>query len=102
MKLISVLLARSVWLFDISQFNPKGLNPWPAYEWLIEKYGFSAHPKNLLDVSSNEKAQVFKAGSFVNPKGENVLVSLSLYDNGITAEASASTDDAEDFLQQAA
>jgi hypothetical protein len=102
MKLVSVLLARSVWLFDFGQFNPKGLNLWPLCEWLIERYRFAAYPKNVLDLSSDEKALAFKAGSFVNSRGENVLVSLSIYANGIIAEASSSTDDAEEFLQQAA
>jgi hypothetical protein len=103
MKLISPLLGRSIWLFDFAEFNPKGLNLWPVCEWLIQKYRFSAYPKNLLDQSSEkEKALAFQAGSFVNSKGANVLVSISIYNNGLIADASSSTDDADEFLQQAA
>jgi hypothetical protein len=102
MKLVSVLMARSVWLFDFGQFNPKGLNLWPVCEWLVGKYHFSAYPKNLLDLSSDEKALAFKAGSFINSKGENILISLSIYNNGLTAENYSSTADTDEFLQQAA
>jgi hypothetical protein len=101
MKLISVVLARSVLLFDLGEFNPKGLNLWPVCEWLIERYRFSAYPKNLLDLNP-EKALAFKAGSFNNSKGENILVSLAIYNNGIVADASSSTDDSDEFLRQVA
>lgn len=101
MKLVSVLLARSVWLFDFTEFNPKGLNLWPAFEFLTSKYHFASTPKNILDVDE-EKALAFKAGNFVNSKGDNVLVSLKIFNNGITAEASSTTDDSDEFLQQAA
>lgn len=101
MKLISVPMARSIWMFDLAEFNPKGLNLWPVCEWLIEKYHFSAYPKNLLDLSP-EKTLTFKAGSFVNSKAENVLISLTIFNNGLSAETISSTDDSDEFLQQAA
>jgi hypothetical protein len=101
MKLVSVLMARTVWLFDFAQFNPKGLNLWPVCEWLIKKYQFASYPKNLLDLNS-EKALAFQAGSFVNSSGANVLVALSVYSNGLVAEASSSTDDSDELLQQIA
>jgi hypothetical protein len=101
MKLHSVQLARTVWLFDLADFNPKGLNLWPVCEWLTTKYGFSGYPKNLLDLSP-EKTLAFRFGSFVNSSGENVLVSLTIFNNGLAAEASSSTNDSDEFLQQAA
>jgi hypothetical protein len=94
-------MARTVWLFDLTQFNPKGLNLWPVCEWLIKKYRFASFPKNLLDVNS-EKALTFQAGSFVNSKGENVLVSLAVYNNGLAADVSSSTDDSDEFLKEVA
>lgn len=101
MKIHSVALARVIWLFDFAEFNPKGLNLWPLCEWLIGKYRFSGYPKNLLDLDS-EKALSFQFGSFINSNKENVLISLSVYNNGLAANASSSTEDAEQFLQQLA
>jgi hypothetical protein len=101
MKLLSVNMARSVWIFDLGQFNPKGLNLWPVCEWLINRYKFAGYPKNLLDLDS-EKALAFRVGSFRNSKGETVVVALSIYNNGIAADASSSTDDSTEFLQEVA
>jgi hypothetical protein len=99
MKLISVLMARTVLFFDFAAFNPKGLNLWPVCEWLAKKYQFASSPKNLLDVNS-DKALSFQAGSFVNSKAENVLVSLAVYNNGLSADVSSSTDDSDEFLRE--
>ena len=99
MRLISVSLARTVWFFDLAQFNPKGINLWPVCESLVKKYQFSAYPKNLLDTNA-EKAPAFVAGSYINSAGTNIVVSLSVYNNGLAAEASSSTDDSDAFLQE--
>ena len=101
MKQIAVLLARSVWQFDMAQLNPGGMNLWPACEWLIKKYQFAVHPKNILDVN-NEKALAFQAGAFINSKGSDVLVSLAVFANGFVVDASSSTDDSDEFLQNVA
>jgi len=101
MNLVSVVLARSVWIFDLGEFNPKGINLWPVCERLIQKYRFARYPKNILDLSE-EKTLAFKAGTFINSKGVNVLMGLSVFNNGLTADASSSTDDSDEFLQQIA
>jgi hypothetical protein len=101
MKLIVVSMARTVLLFDFAEFNPKGLNLWPACEWLVKKYQFASSPKNLLDLNS-DKALSFQAGSFVNSKHENILVSLAIYSNGLSADVSSSTDDSDEFLNEVA
>lgn len=92
-------MARTVWLFDLSEFNPKGLNLWAIYEWLIKKYHFASFPKNVLDVNA-DKALAFQAGTFVNSKTENILVSLAVYNNGLAAEAYSSTDDSDEFVEE--
>jgi hypothetical protein len=99
MKLLSVVLARTAWLFDFGQFNPKGLNLWPVCERLIEKYHFAAHPKHLLDLDE-DKSLAFKVGSFTNAKRESVTINFSIYNNGLAVDAYSSTDDSADFLQQ--
>jgi hypothetical protein len=100
MKPVSVIMARSVLLFDFAEFNSQGLNLWPIYEWLAKKYQFASSPKHVLDVNS-DKALSFQAGSFVNSKRQNILVTLAIYSNGLSAEASSSTDDSDEFLQEA-
>jgi hypothetical protein len=99
MKPVAVIMARTVLLFDFVVFNQKGLNLWPLYEWVAKKYQFASSPKNVLDVSS-DKALSFQAGSFVNSKGENILVTFAIYSNGLTVDVSSSTDDSDEFLQE--
>lgn len=99
MKQIVVAMARTIWVFDLALFNPKGLNLWPVCEWLIKEYRFASFPKNVLDFNA-EKGLAFQAAPFINSKGENVLVALSVFNNGLVAEASSSTDDSEAFLEK--
>jgi hypothetical protein len=101
LRLRSVVLARTIWLFDLTEFNPKGLNIWPVAEWLAEKYRFAGIPKNILDLNE-EKALAFRFGSFLNSRNDNIVVSLTVYNNGFAAEASTSTDDSDEFVQTVA
>jgi hypothetical protein len=97
MEIISVALARTILLFDVSQFNPKGLNLWPVCEKLIEKYHFAKAPKNLLDLDE-QKALSFKFGSFVNSKGVDISISFSIFNNGFVLDSLSSTDDTDECL----
>ena len=97
MKVLFVGLARSVWLFDTSSLNPKGLSLQPVYEKISEKYKFAKAPKNALDFDE-QKALSFKAGTFVNSKGTPVLVGFTIYSDGLVADTLSSTDDSTAFL----
>lgn len=98
MKLIAITLARTVLLFDLTQFT-KGLNLWPICERLVEKYKFAKSPKNALDLDE-QKALAFKVGSFLNSRKQNVTVSLSIYSNGISVDAQTSTNDTDEFVDE--
>ena len=98
MKLIAITLARTVLLFDLTQFT-KGLNLWPVCERLVEKYKFAKSPKNALDLDE-QKALAFKVGSFLNSRKQNVTVSLSIYSNGISVDAQTSTKDTDELVDE--
>ena len=98
MKVLFVAMARSIWLFDFARVNPKGLTLQPFIESLSTKYAFAKAPRNVLDLTDN--ALVFKSGRFVNAKGVQVLISLSVFDDGLVADALSSTDDSTAFLTE--
>ncbi|MGH9736752.1 MAG: hypothetical protein ACRD8A_19445, partial [Candidatus Acidiferrales bacterium] len=93
-------MARSIWLFEYTRLNPKGLYLQPMIEALTARYTFAKAPQNLLDLTDN--ALAFKSGKFVNSKGVAVLVKFSIYDDGIIGETVASTDDSTEFLNDVA
>lgn len=99
MRRISTLMARTVWYFDLGEFNPKGLNLWPMCEALVAKYKFVEAPKSLLDLNA-EKALAFRFGSFKTGKGEAISISLAVYNNALTADSLSDTEDSEQFLQE--
>jgi len=106
MKLHSVGIARSVWLFDINELNPSGKSIFPeAFLWLGEKYSFQTFPKAVADLDQEKKGYLFKAGKF-QIDIEPITINFSIYNDGFVAETYASTEkgDAllEDILRSAA
>lgn len=99
MKILFVGLARAIWLFETSQLNPKGLSLQPTIEKLTEKYKFSKAPKNPLDYD-DQRALVFKSGTFINSKGIPVMITFSIYSDGLVADTTSSTNDATEFLAE--
>lgn len=97
MKILFVGLARSIWLFDISMFNPKGLSFQPALAEIGKRYQFAKVPASIVDFDER-KGLPFKAGTFINSKGTPVMVSFTIYGDGFVAETFSSTDDATEFL----
>src|SRR5438874_7481889 len=64
MQLLNVITARSVWLFDIAELNPRGKALFPdLFEWLKEAYDFQKVPSSLTDVDDT-KAFVFSNGQY--------------------------------------
>lgn len=96
MKVLYIGMARAIWLFDFRLANPNGAVLRPVIEALTARYAFAKSPKNELDITEN--ALAFKSGRFVNPQGVSVLVSLSIYNDGLLAETVSSTDDSTAFL----
>lgn len=99
MQLLSVGVARSVWLFDLNELNPSGKSLFPEILlWVGEKYSFQTFPKALSDVDEKTKAYLFKMGNFHTQEGA-VNVNLSFYNDGLVAESWASTTKTDEFLE---
>ena len=101
MQLLSVGLARSIWLFDMNQLNPGGKSIFPdSLIWLGEKYSFQTFPKALADLDKEKKGFLFTAGEFHADSGP-ITVNLSIYNDGLVAETWASTEKGDSFLEDA-
>ena len=99
MQLLSVGLARSIWLFDINELNPTGKSIFPEiFTWLGEKYSFQAFPKSIAEMDQEKKGYLFKAGQFQTDE-DAINVNFSIYNDGLVAETWASTEKGDLFLE---
>lgn len=106
MQLISVGLARSIWLFDVNELNPTGKSIFPdILMWLGEKYSFQTFPKSIAEMDSEKKGFLFKAGQF-QADDDRIMVNFSIYNDGFVAETWSSTEKGdlliEDILRSGA
>ena len=100
MQLLSVGLARSIWLFDVNELNPTGKSIFPdMLGWLGEKYSFQTFPKSTAEVDQTTKGFVFKFGEFHADEGAK-SVNLSFFNDGVVAETWASTEKTDAFLEE--
>jgi hypothetical protein len=99
MQLLSVGVARSVWLFDLNELNPTGKSLFPEILlWAGEKYSFQAFPKTISEIDEKTKSYLFKMGQFHTQDGA-INVNLSFYNDGLVAESWASTAKTDEFLE---
>jgi hypothetical protein len=99
MQLLSVGVARSVWLFDMNELNPTGKSIFPEWlEWMRDKYLFQTCPKSITDVDPETKGFVFKYGIFQTGEGP-INVNFSFFNDGINAESWASTEKTDMFVE---
>jgi hypothetical protein len=97
MRLLTVRVARSIWLIPFSHLNPRGRNILPALPAVVERYGF-AKPPTPESITATPLKIVFEMGSFTNPQGVPTAVTLTLHDDGLVADTRSSTDDGDLFL----
>jgi hypothetical protein len=99
MKLLSVNLARTVWTFDVAEINPRGKNIFSdLVPELIARYNFKKAPEEGGDFS---KGMIFTLGTFENRNHDDLQVGLTIWSDGIAADAYSSTDDSDEFLEGA-
>lgn len=99
MKLLTVIVARSIWLFPIADWNPRGRSMIPVFFSLIERYKFLKYPGiNEIDWVKGIK---FEDGIFKTSAGEDINVTLTVYPDGVTADTRSSTQDSDEFLNTA-
>lgn len=100
MKLLSIITARTIWLADVNDFNPRGRKLdrllWP---FLLESYKFKTYPDPRKVIDLSKEGLVFAAGETKNADGEFINVSLSIFNFGIVAETASSTTDSDNFLE---
>jgi len=98
MIVTSVANARTVWLFDLNDLNPRGTYIYDAlFAWLIERYRFAKAPAHTRDQVEN--AWEFLDGKFFTTENIPVEVRLRIYGDGLIGETRSSTTDAEAFLR---
>jgi hypothetical protein len=114
MKLLHTKLARSIWLFDILDLNPKGKALLgELLTWIEDTYNFAVAPDSDNPVPNTpspgvQQAQtppLLAAGGFLFQRGsfqarEDIFIAISnltIYDDGIVVDTTSSTDDADQF-----
>lgn len=100
MELLNVITARSIWLFDIAELNPRGISVFPdLFNWAKQTYHFEKSPKSLEDVDDT-KALAFSSGTYKSDGESSVhIAELKLYNDGIVASTQSSTHETDRFLE---
>ncbi len=99
MKLLSVNLARSIWLGPTADLNPSGFNLASVLiPFLIETYKFKNYP-TITDNTDISNGYNFQFGDFYIEGDLPIEVGLSIYNDGMTADASSSTIHSDAFLE---
>ena len=97
MKIVSIQLAQSVRLLDISDFLAKVYLP-DASKALVEKYGFMRTP--TFDELNSPTGGVFVHGKFMVGSRAVRIDLFHIYSNALMASTKTSTDDADAFLDE--
>jgi hypothetical protein len=98
MKLLSINLAKSVWLGTINDFNPKGRALISTIvPFLVDLYKFKKIPSEK-ELNEPDKGIIFDNGEFINKDGDLIAIRLSLFNDGLVADTRSSTVDSDAFL----
>jgi hypothetical protein len=105
MKLLNIKAARSVWLFDLQDLNPRGKDIMDdLVDWIKDAYNFKTAPdvsSAIQAVSTGAAPQTFafKGGHFQVREEIFIEVSLEIYNDGLVAQTQSSTHDTDFFLE---
>src|SRR5271165_1756578 len=100
MKVLSVMSAKAIWLFDINDLNPRGKDFMPELlEWLKDNYHFDKVPTSLDDVDPNTKSWKFERGRFQIKEEIYITIDLEIYNDGFVGNSRSSTRDTDAFLE---
>ena len=99
MKILSVGLARAIWLMDINELNPGGKDVFThLFPALLEDYKFKTAPVAGGDFKDGFK---FIGGEFIKDDGTVIGLNVTVFSDGIWADTFSSTKDSEAFLEEA-
>ena len=98
MELLHVRRARSIWLFDARDLNPRGFSLGPILPAIKERYKFQRSPKTTEELTvDNPQGVIFGDGSFVFKDNEYV-VTATLFADGFVVDTIVSTRVSDSFL----
>jgi hypothetical protein len=98
MKLLSVHLARSIWLCPVSDLNPKGMNVYPVlFPFLMDTYKFTKYP-SATEPPDLIKGIKFENGEFETGEEYPIVINFTIYSDGVIAESISSTRCSDMFL----
>ena len=106
MRVLKVIIARSIWLFPAAHMNPEGKAiDIDLIEWLKKTYQFQKYPSSAYDLDSETKSLAFSGGKFKsgyekNGKERYVSLSLSIYPDGLVVNTESSTLEGDKFLEE--
>ncbi len=99
MKLLSVKQARSIWLINLVDLNPRGLNLLAFLPPLVSRYNFQIYPTKPEEMFGEDIKEVkFKGGSFQKDPQHNIAVDLTIFNDGFVVDTRSSTKDSDAFL----
>lgn len=100
MELLNIVRARSIWLFDLRDINPRGKYLELALiSWLKDYYTFTKYPSSLTDIDQTRgSGLVFSGGSFYLREDLPLNVDLSIYNDGLVGDTRSSTSDTDAFV----
>lgn len=99
MNLLSINLARSIWLGSMMDFNPKGIRLdliW--YPLLISTYKFKKFP-SLTEKEDFSQGIIFEDGEFKVDGDSLIWVKLTIYSDGVVLDTRSSTKYSDAFLE---
>lgn len=100
MNLLSINLARSIWLAPIIDFNPRGIRlDNILFPFLIDIYKFKKYP-SLTEHLDPSKGILFEEGEFlIDEKSYPIGINLTIYPDGFVVDTRSSTNHSDAFLE---
>jgi hypothetical protein len=99
MTVLNVKMARSIWLVDSRDLNPRGIDMMPMLAAIKERYRFQEYPKTVEQANEYDaKGIVFINGSFAVDNRHYTIAKATIFGDGIVVDSALSTDFSEAFL----
>jgi hypothetical protein len=99
MTVLNIKAARAIWLVDVRDLNPRGIDLWPMLMALKDRYSFQTYPKTMEEANENDqKGIVFMNGSFAVGSTHHTIAKATIYGDGLVVDSGLSTDFSEHFL----
>jgi hypothetical protein len=97
MRLLSVKSAKSIWLFPVSDLNPRGKYEVAFVEAIGVRYRFVQMP-NLAEAIKRQEGLKFDTGFFRHETLGDLHVTFTIHNDGVVADTNASTEASDAFL----